>query len=377
MYTQFRGSIPLFKIGGIPVEINYSWILIFVLVAANLAVGWFPTHQPGRSLPFYYGMGALSALLLFLCVLAHELSHSIVAKKGGMQVRGIVLHVFGGVSLINEDRYRPGLEFRVAIAGPLLSILLGVLFWFLRIYLFPQEGTTAHSLVTYLYIINFVLAIFNLLPGFPLDGGRVLRSLLALWKKDLVAATRIATRVGIGLAFLLMAWGAVAVLRGNFGGLWTILIGIFLKDAAEMSYKQVQMQNVFRGERIEDIMQKSPVVIPPNITIQQLIDDYFWRYHHGSFPVGNDKALGIISFTDVKKIPPERRSEIQVQEIMKPISSELRALANETILNAFQKATTNGVGRLIVVDSNDRILGYLSLRDIARAFHYRDQLQNL
>jgi Zn-dependent protease len=321
-------------------------------------------------------MGALSALLLFLCVLAHELSHSIVAKNGGMTVRGIVLHVFGGVSLINEDRYQPGLEFRVAIAGPLLSILLGFIFLFARQYVFTLEGSTAHSLLTYLYFINFVLAVFNLLPGFPLDGGRILRSVLALWKKDVVSATKIASRIGIGLAFLLMAWGAYAVLRGMFGGLWTILIGIFLKDAAEMSYKQVLMQNVFRGERIEDIMQKDPVVISPDITIQQLIDDFFWRYHYGSFPVGNDKALGIVSFTDVKKIPPEKRQELYVKEIMKPISSELRAEANDTVLNAFQKATTNGVGRLIVVDPNDRILGYLSLRDIARAFNYRDQLQN-
>jgi Zn-dependent protease/CBS domain-containing protein len=376
VHRHMQGSIPLFRIAGIPVEINYSWILIFVLVAANLAAGWFPATQPARSTAFYYALGALGALLLFVCVLGHELSHSLIARAGGMTVRGIVLHVFGGVSLINEDHYRPALELRVAIAGPLLSIFLGFLFFMIRTYIFPESGTTGHSLFTYLYFINFVLAIFNLLPGFPLDGGRVLRSVLTLWKKDFVKATRIATRVGVILAFLLMAWGAVAVLRGNFGGLWTILIGIFLKDAAEMSYKQVQMQNVFRGGRIDEIMQRNPVIIPPDITIQQLIDDYFWRYHYGSFPVGqpNDAALGIITFTDVKKIPPEKRQELLVRDVMNPIRAELRTSPEEPILSAFEKATQNGVGRLIVVDPRDHVLGYLSLRDIARAFHHRNQL---
>lgn len=363
------GSIPLFRIRGIPVEINYSWILIFLLVAANLAVGWFPALLPGRPAFMYYLIGAVGALLLFLCVLAHELSHSFVAQHGGMEVRGIILHVFGGVSLIDEKRYTPGLEFRVSAAGPLLSIALGFAFYLLRKYVFPEDGTLIFALLSYLYVVNFMLAAFNLLPGFPLDGGRVLRSILAYWKKDLLVATRMAARAGVAVAFVLMGLGSLSVLRGNFGGIWTILIGIFLKEAAESSYKQLVLQQTFQQRWVEQIMQRNPVIVPPNLTVQELIDDYFWRYQYGSFPVGaGNSASGIVTFSDAKKVLPADRSNVRVSDICHPMSPELRARLNDSILDAFRKASNNGVGRLVVTDENGIILGYLSLRDIARNF---------
>jgi CBS domain-containing protein len=230
-------------------------------------------------------------------------------------------------------------------------------------------------MLTYLYFINIMLAIFNLLPGFPLDGGRILRSLLAFWKKDLLKATQIASRAGILFAFLLMTYGLVVILMGNFWGIWTVLIGMFLKDAAESSYKQVLFQDVFRSGTIDQIMQRNPVVIPPDITIRQLIDEYLWRYHYGSFPVGQERALGIITFTDIKKVSPEQRANVRVRDIMHSIDDSLRISTGDTIVAAFEKASNNAVGRLIVVDREDLILGYLSLRDIAQAFHYRSQLR--
>jgi Zn-dependent protease len=362
------GSIPLFRIRGIPVEISYSWILIFVLVSVNLASGWFPATLPNRPAFLYYLLGAISAILLFVCVLAHELSHSLVAIKEGQQVHGIVLHVFGGVSLIEEKQYTAPMEFKVAIAGPILSIVLGFVFYSLRKFLFSEPHSIGYAVLSYLFVINFVLAIFNLLPGFPLDGGRILRSILYYWKKDLLKATKIASRVGVGLAFLLMAYGAIAIFRGYFGGFWTILIGIFLRDAAESTYRQAMVQNTFRGMNVEQIMHSSPVVIPPDISIQQLIDDYFWRYHYGSFPVGNSLALGIIPFTSVKKLSLEDRQRLRVRDVMRPIDDSLRIGPQNTVVEAFQKAMRNGIGRLIVTDGNDGILGYLSLRDIGKAF---------
>lgn len=363
------GSIPLFRIRGIPIEINYSWILIFLLVTINLSAGWFPALLPGRPGYVYYLIGAAGAVLLFLCVLAHELSHSIVAQFGGMEVHGIILHIFGGVSLIDEKKYTPALEFRVSAAGPLLSILLGLGFYLLRKHVFVTEGTILYALLTYLYLINFMLAAFNLLPGFPLDGGRVLRSVLAYWKKDLVAATRIASRAGMAVAFLMMAIGALSILRGNFGGFWTILIGIFLREAADSSYRQVVIQNAFSQKWVEQIMQRNPVVVPPTLTIQELIDDYFWRYQYGSFPVGAEgSAVGIVTFSDVKKVPAAERMTLHVSDICHRMSPDLRTRIDEPILDAFRKATHNGVGRLVVTDEDGRILGYLSLRDIARDF---------
>jgi Zn-dependent protease/CBS domain-containing protein len=368
-------SIPLLRIAGIPIEINYSWILIFVLVSTNLAFRWFPNVMPGRAVVLYYFLGMLGSLVLFACVLAHELSHSLVAKRGGMSVRGIVLHVFGGVSLISEDRYTPALELKVAVAGPLLSVGLGALFLVLRNTMFEDPGTIGNSLLTYLYFINFSLAIFNLLPGFPLDGGRVLRSALALWKKDLIAATRIATRIGVLFAFALIAYGLFVMLSGNFWGLWTILIGIFLKDAAETSYRHARMQNVFARESVHEIMQQNPVIIPADITVQEFIDEYLWRFHHGSFPVANEKALGIVTFADIKKVPTEERASTLIRDVMHPLDDSLRTPPDRSIISALEQASNNGLGRLIVVDKDDRILGYLSLRDIARAFQYRTQLE--
>jgi CBS domain-containing protein len=222
-------------------------------------------------------------------------------------------------------------------------------------------------------VINFVLAVFNLLPGFPLDGGRVLRSLLFYWKKDLMQATKIASRVGVAFAFLLMVYGAIAIFKGFFGGIWTILIGIFLKDAAESTYRQMLVQNAFGESTVEQIMRSNPVIIPPDITIQELIDDYFWRYPYGSFPVGNMHAVGIIPFTSVKKVAAEDRSRLLVREVMRPIDDSMRISPQNTVVEALQKAMRNGIGRLIVTDPQDRILGYLSLRDIGKA--YQDQNQ--
>jgi Zn-dependent protease len=372
-FPTSAGSIPLFKIYGIPVEINYSWILIFILVSINLGSGWFPATLPRITPALAYTLGAISALLLFICVLAHELSHSLVARKEGLHVHGIILHVFGGVSLIHEGTYKPGVEFKVAIAGPLLSIILGAIFLVLRKFVFTTPATILFTIFTYLFLINFMLAIFNLLPGFPLDGGRLLRSILVFWKKDLMIATKIAARVGVAIAYLLMIYGAIAIVRGNLGGFWTILIGIFVKDAAESSYKQMLINQRFGGKLVEDIMQKNPVIIPPDISVQNLIDDYFWRYQYGSFPVGDTYALGIIPFTVVKKIPQADRERITVREVMHPISDGLQISPDKTILEAFEKARINGVGRLIVTDDSQRILGYISLRDIARAFQEKPQ----
>jgi Zn-dependent protease len=367
-------GLSLLRVAGIPIEINYSWILIFVLVTANLAWRWFPEVLPGRSAMLYYLLSAACALVLFICVLAHELSHSLVAKRGGAEVQGIVLHVFGGVSLISEKQYSPALEFRVAIAGPLLSIALGFVFWLIRQYIFPDPHTIGHALSTYLYFINIVLAVFNLLPGFPLDGGRVLRSLIGFWKKDVIAATRITSRIGRLLAIVFIVYGLFIVLSGNFWGLWTVLIGIFLKDAAEFSYRQVLMQDLFRGGLVRQIMQSPPVVVPPDITIQQFIDEYLWHHHYGSFPVGNEKALGILTFTDVKKIAGEDRQRLFVRDVMHPADANLEIAGDEPIMKAFEKASNNGVGRLIVVNREGKIEGYLSLRDIGRAFQQRSEL---
>lgn len=359
-----RNSIPLLKIRGIPVEVNYSWVLIFVLVSVNLATGWFPTMLPGRRLSQYILLGSAASLCMFVCVLIHELSHSLVAQFLGLHVHSIVLHVFGGVSLIKEEHYTPAREFQVTVAGPLSSFLLAAFFLVLRTLI---QGRLAFAILTFLFFVNLLLALFNLLPGFPLDGGRILRSIIAWRKKDFLAATRIASRVGVAFALLLMAYGAIVIIRGDLSGLWTVLIGIFLKEAADSSDKQVILQDVLRDRTISEIMRKDPIVLSPETSVQEAIDRYFWGYRYGSFPVAaNGHAIGIVCFNEVKKVETGRRAETPVKEVMHPMSDLLQATPDETVLSALDKLSNNEVGRLIVVNSDGAIAGYLSFRDVAR-----------
>src|SRR5438477_5082581 len=269
------GSFRIFRIAGIDINIHISWLIILVFLTFSLATGWFPITYPGSSTTTYYLLGFIASILLFVSVLLHELAHSFVARSRGLQVKSIVLFIFGGVSNIEQEPQTPGIEFSMAFVGPLVSLLIGVVCYGLWLLV---RGT--HSLIvpilSYLAVTNILLGIFNLLPGFPLDGGRVLRSII--WKAtgNFQTATNVATFVGQAFAYLFIILGILQFFAGNgFGGLIIIFTGWFLLNAAQSARTQSTLDTAFRGVTVGQVMNTHTMTVPANISLQRLVDDYF------------------------------------------------------------------------------------------------------
>lgn len=354
----------IFTIRGIPIEINYSWFLIFALVAWSLASQYFPEQVPGLAPRTYWGLGIVSALALFGSVLLHELGHSVVAQRNGIAIRGITLHIFGGVAKLAREADSPGVEFRIAAAGPAVSfaLALGCLF-LLRLPGWPEP---AAALLGYLQFVNFAVAIFNLVPGFPLDGGRILRALLWWWREDLQQATRVTGAIGGGFAFSLMLLGVVSFAWGNpVQGIYFLFIGIFLKQAADASIQQVAWRQAFRGITVGDVMTREVVTVDPDFTLARLADDLFWRHRFTSFPVmQGGRVVGIVALKHLREHPRERWGEVRVREAMLPFGPDLEAGPQEAALDAFARLSQNPVGRMAVVENGERLVGYLSVKDL-------------
>jgi Zn-dependent protease len=276
----FGKRINLFKLLGFEVRIDLSWIIIVVLIIWSLSVGLFPYQYKNLSKQTYWLMGALGALGLFLSIIFHEFAHSLVARRFGMPMKGITLFIFGGVAEMGEEPPSAKAEFMMAIVGPLSSIMIGLI-----LYGISALGTQSrwpdpvNGVLRYLAMINGILAGFNLLPAFPLDGGRVLRSILWGVKRNLRWATRISSQIGSAFSFLLIILAVFQLFRGNFiGAMWWFLIGMFLRGAAKMSYQQLLTRNALEGEPVSRFMRSDPITVPPSITVQQLVEDYIYLY---------------------------------------------------------------------------------------------------
>jgi Zn-dependent protease len=356
--------LTLFRVRGIPVRIHPSWLVIVGLITWSLSAGYFPQILPGASLAIHWAQGFLGALLLFGSVFLHELSHALTAQRYGIPVSGITLHVFGGVSQLTREPDRPGEEFAVAIVGPLTSFaiagMLAVLRWL------TQAPVAVGAVMTYLILVNTVVGVFNLAPGFPLDGGRLLRAVLWKARGDVAWATRVASRAGGLLAMFLIALGAFRALGGQFlGGLWLILIGLFLRQGAEGSYRQVALERVLGPLAVRDGMTRTVITVPSDLSITRAVDDFFWRHHVSSFPVlQGDRLVGIIAVDRVKQLPQERWAVTSVRDLMRPVTEALVAAPDDSLWSAFQKLSQNGLGRLAVVD-HGRLEGYLSIKDVS------------
>lgn len=357
------GAITIFRVWGIPVRVHVSWLVIFGLIAWSLSVGYFPRVLPDLPLVAYWANGLLAALLLFVSVFLHELSHSVAARRYGIPVSGITLHVFGGVSQLEREPGRPGVEIVVAIVGPLTSLVIAAVVAAADALWAPPPAAAA--VMRYLTLVNVVVGVFNLVPGFPLDGGRLLRAVLWKWKGNLRWATQMASRVGSAVAFLLMGLGILRALAGEFlGGLWFVLIGVFLRQAAEGSYQQLVVRRALAPLAVRDVMTREVVHVPPDLSVAQVVHDFFWQHHVSSFPVlDGPQVVGILSIHQLKAIPQERWAETPVREIMLPVSGPLIAAPGDRLWQAFEKLSQNGLGRLAVVE-NGALVGYLSLKDV-------------
>jgi Zn-dependent protease/predicted transcriptional regulator len=364
------GTVRVLTIRGIPINIHVSWLVIYGLITWTLAVGYFPHALPNLPATTYWANGLLAALLLFVSVLLHELSHSFVAIAHGLSVRGITLHVFGGVSHLEDEPPTPRAEFLIAVVGPITSFAIAAVLWAINASGLVPPGS-AQAVVSYLVLVNLAVAVFNLVPGFPLDGGRILRAALWKWKGTLGRATYMASRVGVAFAFGLMALGFLEIFSGSFiGGFWFILIGMFLRGAADASYSQMALREALAHLPVRDIMVREVVTVPVQATVAQLAEA-FWSHHVTSFPVVDGGAVrGIASVQQVHGVPAEQRSERRVSEIMRPVSDDLIVGPNDSVFVALGKASRNQVGRLVVLEGS-RLVGYLSLKDITHVLALR------
>lgn len=361
---------------GIPVRIHYTLWIVFVLIAWSLAYGYMPHQYPGLSQLTYWTIGIASAIILFASVLVHELAHSYVAKKNGLPIGRITLFFFGGVSEMTQEPRDAGLEVRVAAAGPLTSFLIaGVLggSWFLTNT--AKAPVPIIAILGYGALINATLGAFNLLPAFPLDGGRVFRG--SIWKRsgNLVRATRTAARLSEGLSMLMMLGGFATIIFGDFvDGIWIVVLGWFIKAGAETSLKQTVVGEMLAGVLVEDIMTRQPVTVSPDITVQQAVSDYFLVHPHPAYPVVKDGViLGIVTLQSVRAVPNERRSTVAVAQAMVPRERAVTIEPTMTALDAMQRMAPGNAGTALVVE-NEQLLGILTRGDVMRAIQTREAL---
>jgi Zn-dependent protease len=373
-----RVAISLFRIGGIEIRLDYSWFFIFLLVLVSLAAGYFPREHPNLSRLSYWTAGAFATLLFFASVLLHELSHAWMARASGIRVSGITLFLFGGASELADEPSRPSSELRVAIVGPLTSFALAVVFWVVHLALQPMASPLSAGVALYLAWINAALGIFNLLPGLPLDGGRILRA-LAWWRTgSLRRATRLAATAGRGVALGLMVLGGFQIFAGALiGGLWLVLIGLFLRRTAEAGYQNLIILQSLEDVRVRDVAIQDPVTVTPQMSLQTLVDDYFLKHGYRSFPVVEGaRVQGLISIDALRQIPPDERHRISVKHQMTPLSDEIRVAPDLPLADALKKLPTAHGGRLLVLDG-DELVGLLTKEGLARFLEIRHVLQGL
>ncbi len=368
------GSLRIGKIFGIDIYIHISWVIILVLLTWSLAVGWFPVLYHGFSAVTYWVLGFIAAVLLFVSVLLHELAHSVVARARGLPVKNITLFIFGGVSNIEKEPGSPGVEFQMAVVGPLTSLLIGVLA-FVLLFLLGQYSSALAAILWYLGLANILLGIFNLIPGFPLDGGRVLRSIV--WKIDgnLRRATRIVTVVGQIIAYLFILVGIWLFFVGYFiDGLWLGFIGWFLLSSAQSANSEVMLQSVFRGVTVSEVMNTAPTTVPANISLQKLVDEYFLPLGlRSAFVIQGDRLAGLITLSDIRHVPREEWGQTPVGLAMIP-RDRLHIVSPQQSLNdVLPLMAGRDVNQLPVVQ-DERLVGVLSRDAIVRYLEIRRNL---
>ncbi len=367
----------LFKLLGFTVSIDASWGIILFLVVWSLSEGLFPGYFPDLSSQTYWLMGLLGALGLFVSIIIHEFSHSLVARKYGLEIKGITLFIFGGVAEMKDEPNSPKTEFFMAIAGPIasfmLSILFGALYQVAKITEFPVPVI---GILGYLSAVNMLLAVFNMVPAFPTDGGRILRSLLWWIKGDIRWATQIASRISLIFAIAIIFIGFMSLIGGNFiGGLWWILIGSFLFSAANASYQRLVMKQSFEGKRVDDFMNPNPVTVPFHITLQEFVDKYLYHYHYKMFPVvKDDKISGLIMIQMLKAHPHEEWKHLLVSQVMQLQSPNNTIASNTSINDALNKMNETGLSRLLVEEKR-KVVGIITLKDLLEYLALKMELE--
>ena len=356
---------------GVEVRLHYSWFLIFMLLTWSLAWGYLPYGYPGQSDLFYWSVGAFSAAIFFISVLVHEVAHSIVAQMNKINVNNITLYFLGGVSETAEEAHTPEAELRMAVAGPLTSIALGIIFYggYLLGGFLPMAVI---AVLQYAGYINLVLAAFNLIPAFPMDGGRVLRGVIWGRNKNILASTRTVTKISRLISFVFIGLGFVdTVLYSDFSGIWLLFIGLFISSSAQASMNETRVTQALTGVTVGEIMTKEVKTVEPDLTLQQVQDYALAPTKHHGFPVVKDgELLGLITDEDVRRVNLEYWDERRVEDVMRKMKNLVTVTPGDEAVDAYIKLAKAGVGRLPVVD-NGKLVGIVTRSDFARVIQER------
>jgi Zn-dependent protease/CBS domain-containing protein len=375
---MFTNRIPLFTLFDIKVGLDYSWFFLAILLVWSLMAGYFPWVLPGLDTASYLWMAILGAAGLFASIIFHEYGHALVARRFDLPISRITLFIFGGVAEMDDEPKTAAAEFWMAIAGPIASFLLAAgMFTVLRIGPFGLDSQLG-AIIGYLAFINLILAVFNLLPAFPLDGGRMLRA--AVWgvTKDFQKATRIAAATGSVLAIALIGLGVLNIIAGAFvQGIWQMLIGFFVYSAAGASRAHAELRGSLHGVPVSRIMRSEIVTVPIDIPVQKLVEEYFYRHFYKVFPVVDaaGRPVGVVGLKDVGSANREAWRDARASDIMQPLSEDNTVSADAPVYKVLQKMQRRQNSRLLVVDGQT-LKGMVTMRDIMGYLAVREELDS-
>jgi Zn-dependent protease len=374
--VKMRASISLGRIAGIQVGINASVFLIVAILVAGLATGQLPAAFPGHSVVAYVIAAIIAAVLFLGSLLAHELAHSVVARRNGIEVESIVLWLLGGVAQLRGEAKTPGADFRIAIVGPLTSIVLAVAFGLAAggVALLGATGLV-YGVLLYLSATNAMLAVFNLIPAAPLDGGRVLRAALWHWRGDRQAAAVSAARAGRIVGFIMIALGVLQVVLGRgLNGIWLALIGWFVVSAATAEEQQARLGARLAALKVGDVMTVRPIILDGNLTVDDFITHVAMNHRFSTYPLVDvqGRLTGLVTLNRVRAVAPELRATTRLQQIACSPAEVPTARPEDPLVELLERMHGCADGRAVVLDDVGRVIGVLSASDVARALQVAD-----
>jgi Zn-dependent protease/predicted transcriptional regulator len=369
-------SFGQFQVAGITIGFDYSWFIIFGLVLLALSGGYFPHYYPGYRTQTYWIAGIFATLLFFASLVIHELAHSLVAIRAGIEIKEITLFIFGGVSRITEEPQDPVTELKIAAVGPMASFALAVVFWIIMKLFAGFQLILLTGIFYYLAWINLALGIFNLIPGFPLDGGRLFRALFWWRTGSLTRATRVAADLGKGFAMALMILGGIQIFRGDLiGGIWFIFIGMFLRGMSQRGYEEVVIRRTLENVPVREIMTREVVTVTANLSLYELIYHYFLQYPYRGFPVKEDgRIVGMISLNQVKDIPPGEYPVLSIKDFVTRLSDDMVISPEGTLDEAMKQMTQKDLDRLLVMQQGE-LVGLITRKSLMRFVEIKQILE--